>query len=149
MPMNKANTGIVTQINVFTVPEGGQQALINLLSESAKFASVTPGWVSASIHRSFDGTRVINYAQSETQEAAQRVIFFEERVILSAIKRSAKRVPVYTRWYSLSRNRGVRALVRFYGSSQPLKLRYASITNIYGNVLRNLSSETLIAVVVK
>jgi Antibiotic biosynthesis monooxygenase len=74
MPMIKANTGIVTQINVFTVPEGGQQALINLLSESAKFASVTPGWVSASIHRSFDGTRVINYAQSETQEAAQRVI---------------------------------------------------------------------------
>jgi hypothetical protein len=72
--MITANTGIVTQINVFTVPEGGQQALIDLLAESAKFARSTPGWLAASIHRSCDGTRVVNYAQSESVEAAQRVI---------------------------------------------------------------------------
>jgi hypothetical protein len=74
MPMITANTGIVTQINVFTVPEGGQQALIDVLAESARFARSTPGWLSASIHRSCDGTRVVNYAQSESVEAAQRVI---------------------------------------------------------------------------
>jgi hypothetical protein len=74
MPTINANTGIVTQINVFTVPEGGQQALIDLLIEAAKFASSTPGWLSASLHRSRDGTRVVNCAQSENLEAAQRII---------------------------------------------------------------------------
>jgi hypothetical protein len=74
MPIINANNGVITQINVFTVPQGGQQALIELLAESAKFAKATPGWISASIHRSSDGTRVVNYAQSESPEAAQRVI---------------------------------------------------------------------------
>ena len=74
MPTIKANTQIVTQINVFTVPNGGQQALIDFLIEAATFASTTPGWISASIHRSIDGTRVVNYAQSESTEAAQRII---------------------------------------------------------------------------
>ena len=74
MPVIKANTGIVTQINVFTVPDGGQQALIEFLSEAARFASGTPGWISASVHRSQDGTRVVNYAQSESLEAAKCTI---------------------------------------------------------------------------
>ena len=74
MPTIEANTEVVTQINVFTVPEGGQQALIDFLTEAAKFASTTPGWISASVHRSRDGTRVVNYAQSESIEAAGRII---------------------------------------------------------------------------
>jgi Antibiotic biosynthesis monooxygenase len=74
MPSIKANVGIVTQINVFTVPEGGQPALIELLKQAAQFASSTPGWISASVHRSRDGTRVVNYAQIESLESAQRVI---------------------------------------------------------------------------
>jgi antibiotic biosynthesis monooxygenase (ABM) superfamily enzyme len=74
MPTINANTGVVTQINLFTVPEGRQQALIEFLKEAAQFASATPGWISASVHRSRDGTQVVNYAQSEHLEAAQRVI---------------------------------------------------------------------------
>jgi hypothetical protein len=74
MPIIKANTQTVTQINVFTVSDGQQQPLIDFLVESAKFASTTPGWISASVHRSYDGTRVVNYAQSESPEAAQRII---------------------------------------------------------------------------
>ena len=74
MPTINANTSVVTQINIFTVPEGGQQALIDFLKEAAQFASTTPGWVSASVHRSRDGTRVVKYAQSENLEAAQRII---------------------------------------------------------------------------
>jgi heme-degrading monooxygenase HmoA len=74
MPIIKANCGIVIQINVFTVPLGGQDKLIELLAESAEIASSTPGWLSASLHRSLDGTRVVNYAQSESLEAAQAVI---------------------------------------------------------------------------
>jgi hypothetical protein len=73
VPVIKANLGIVTQINVFTVPEGGQQALIEFLAEAANFASSVPGWISASVHRSRDGTRVVNYAQSESLEAAERI----------------------------------------------------------------------------
>jgi hypothetical protein len=74
VPSIIANTSVVTQINIFTVPEGGQQPLIELLIEAAKYASTTPGWLSASVHRSRDGTRVANYAQSESIEAALRVI---------------------------------------------------------------------------
>ena len=43
MPIIRANAGIITQINVFTVAEGGQQALIDLLSESARFAQGNAG----------------------------------------------------------------------------------------------------------
>lgn len=74
MPIIRANTGMITQINVFTVPEGGQDDLIELLTEAARFSRETPGWLSASLHKSRDGTRVVNYAQSESLEAAQAVI---------------------------------------------------------------------------
>ena len=74
MPVIRANQGVVTQINVFTVEPEKQQALIDLLRESAEFASRIDGWISASIHRSLDGTRVVNYAQSRDRESAQRVI---------------------------------------------------------------------------
>jgi antibiotic biosynthesis monooxygenase (ABM) superfamily enzyme len=74
VPTINANTSVITQINVFIVSDGGQQALVEFLKEAAQFASTTPGWLSASVHRSRDGTRVVNYAQSESLEAAQRII---------------------------------------------------------------------------
>ncbi|MBP2557678.1 CRP-like cAMP-binding protein [Neorhizobium galegae] len=73
MPIIRAHTGIITQINVFTVPEGGQDALIAYLGEAARVASEVPGWLSASLHKSLDGTRVANYAQCEDREAMGRV----------------------------------------------------------------------------
>jgi Antibiotic biosynthesis monooxygenase len=74
MPNINAKNGVITQINVFTVPPGGQETLIDFLKKSAQFSSSTPGWISASVHRSRDGTRVVNYAQSESVEAAERII---------------------------------------------------------------------------
>jgi hypothetical protein len=71
--MITADTGIVIQINVFTVPEGGQQALIELLTEAAHACRTVPGWISASLHRSLDGTRVVNYAQASDRAAMARV----------------------------------------------------------------------------
>jgi len=58
------NTGFVTLINVFTVEPSKQQALIALL-ERATETSVrhVPGFVSAALHRSVDGTKVTMYAQ--------------------------------------------------------------------------------------
>jgi hypothetical protein len=74
MPVIRANTPIVTQINVFTVPDGQQQPLLDYLSKAAQVAQEVDGWISASLHRSLDGTRVVNYAQSADEAAAQRVI---------------------------------------------------------------------------
>jgi Antibiotic biosynthesis monooxygenase len=74
MAIIQTNTGIVTQINVFTVPNGCQQPLIDFLAQAAQVAREVPGWLSASLHRSLDGTRVVNYAQSVDLDAAQRVI---------------------------------------------------------------------------
>ncbi|MCE4557079.1 antibiotic biosynthesis monooxygenase family protein [Roseateles cellulosilyticus] len=74
MPVIRARTPVVTQINVFTVPPGRQQELIDHLAKAALTAREVEGWLSASLHLSFDGTRVVNYAQSADQEAATRVI---------------------------------------------------------------------------
>jgi quinol monooxygenase YgiN len=57
-------SSLVTLINVFTVEPTNQQRLVELLSEATE-ASVrqAPGFVSASLHRSIDGTKVTMYAQ--------------------------------------------------------------------------------------
>lgn len=73
MPIITANPDIVTQINVFDVPPGGQEALIAYLADAARAAREVEGWLSASLHRSLDGTRVVNYAQSADADAAARV----------------------------------------------------------------------------
>jgi hypothetical protein len=82
VPLIKADAGIVTQINTFTVPHGGQQPLIDLLAESAKFASTISGWLSASLHRSHDGMRVVNYAQSDSPATAKLIRSAARRRIL-------------------------------------------------------------------
>ena len=73
MPVIQANTPIVTQINVFTVPDGQQENLIAWLARAAEAAREVDGWISASVHRGLDGTRVVNYAQSADLDAARRV----------------------------------------------------------------------------
>ena len=70
----EANKGVVTQINVFVVKPENQQALIEVLIQSAKSVCELPGWISASIHKSADGTRVVNYAQAESMEAQERIV---------------------------------------------------------------------------
>ena len=57
MPTIVANTGVVTQINVFTTTPENQQPLLDLLQQAAAAVSDIPGWMSASLHRSHDGTR--------------------------------------------------------------------------------------------
>jgi hypothetical protein len=74
MPIIRAQSGVITQINIFTVPPEQQQGLIDHLAQAAACAREAPGWLSASLHRSLDGTRVANYAQSESLAAAQAVI---------------------------------------------------------------------------
>jgi quinol monooxygenase YgiN len=60
---------LVTLINVFTVEPANQQALIELLARATE-TSVrhAPGFISASLHRGLDGTKVTMYAQWRSVE---------------------------------------------------------------------------------
>jgi quinol monooxygenase YgiN len=64
MPIISKGNDCLTFINVFTVAPEKQQALIELLTQ-ATTGSVrhAPGFISASLHRSLDGTKVTMYAQ--------------------------------------------------------------------------------------
>jgi hypothetical protein len=73
MPTIRANDGVVTHVNTFHTSPQNQDALVASLTETVDFAATLPGWISASIHKSLDGTRVINYVQFESQAAADSV----------------------------------------------------------------------------
>ncbi len=60
---------VVTLINVFTVAPEDQQRLLDLLAEATESVMRgLPGFVSANLHRSLDGTKVANYAQWRSRE---------------------------------------------------------------------------------
>ncbi|MDN5769284.1 MAG: antibiotic biosynthesis monooxygenase [Microlunatus sp.] len=55
---------VATLVNVFTVVPERQQELVDVLDEATEqVMRHLPGFVSANIHASLDGTRVVNYAQ--------------------------------------------------------------------------------------
>jgi quinol monooxygenase YgiN len=63
---------VITLINVFTVEPSNQQRLIELLTEATEVSvREAPGFVSASLHRSTDGTKVTMYAQWRSMEHYQ------------------------------------------------------------------------------
>jgi quinol monooxygenase YgiN len=66
------NRKLVTLINVFTVEPGNQQRLIELLTRATE-TSVRHalGFVSSSLHRGLDGTKVTMYAQWRSIEDYQ------------------------------------------------------------------------------
>ncbi len=63
------NTGLVTLINVFTVESSNQQKLLDILARATD-TSVrdAPGFISAALHRSIDGTKVTMYSQWKSAE---------------------------------------------------------------------------------
>jgi antibiotic biosynthesis monooxygenase (ABM) superfamily enzyme len=62
------DTPLATLINVFTVRPEHQRELVELLTEATEDVMVAlPGFVSANIHASTDGTKVTNYAQWRTE----------------------------------------------------------------------------------
>ena len=67
---------ILTLINVFTVAPEKQQELVALLIDATQETMKhLLGFISANIHRSLDGKRVVNYAQWESKadfEAMQK-----------------------------------------------------------------------------
>jgi quinol monooxygenase YgiN len=70
---------VVTLINVFTVAPEDQQRLVDVLVDATKAVMrKQPAFVSASIHRSLDGTRVTNYAQWRSREAFEAMLQNQE-----------------------------------------------------------------------
>ncbi|MGD0505517.1 MAG: antibiotic biosynthesis monooxygenase family protein [Steroidobacteraceae bacterium] len=63
---------VVTLINVFTVEPANQRQLVELLARATeRSVRHEPGFVSASLHRSLDGTKVTMYAQWRSIEDYQ------------------------------------------------------------------------------
>ena len=67
MLITKTNN-VATMVNMFTVEPDKQQQLIDIWLEEGKKFELLPGFVSAALHRSTDGRRVINYAQWQKAE---------------------------------------------------------------------------------
>jgi quinol monooxygenase YgiN len=65
---------LVTLINVFETKPEQQQVLLDQLSRFAESVREEPGMIGAALHRSTDGTRVINYAQWRSEEDFDRFV---------------------------------------------------------------------------
>ncbi|NMO90909.1 antibiotic biosynthesis monooxygenase family protein [Actinomycetospora sp. TBRC 11914] len=65
----------VTLVNVFTVAPERQDELVDALDRATGQVFVgDPGFVSANLHASLDGTRVVNYAQWTSREAYEAAL---------------------------------------------------------------------------
>lgn len=58
-------------VEVARVAPERQQELLDLVGKPNEALAATPGYVSHSIHRAFDGTAVVNYSQWESEAAYQ------------------------------------------------------------------------------
>ena len=64
MTIISTDAKLVTFINVFAVEPADQKRLVELLAQvTDTFVRHAPGFVSSSLHRSLDGTKVTMYAQ--------------------------------------------------------------------------------------
>jgi uncharacterized protein YndB with AHSA1/START domain/quinol monooxygenase YgiN len=75
MAVIRREAPLATVINVFTVAPERQNELATMLTDTTQETVKTlPGFVSASIHRSIDGTRVTNYAQWRSRDALEAAL---------------------------------------------------------------------------
>jgi heme-degrading monooxygenase HmoA len=59
----RPNNGICTQITTEKLSPDNQDEVLNLMKERAHFMATQPGFVSVNLHRSKDGSHVVNYVQ--------------------------------------------------------------------------------------
>lgn len=89
--MKQLSNQRITLINVFTVDPSNQQRLVDLLARvTDSVVSRAPGFLSATLHRSIDGTKVTMYAQwrsAEDYDAMRQdpapLPFFEEALSIA------------------------------------------------------------------
>ena len=68
MPEIRKDSSIVTQITTVKLPPDNQDKVLELMRERARFMAKQPGFGSISLHRSKDGTHVVNYIQWSSLE---------------------------------------------------------------------------------
>jgi heme-degrading monooxygenase HmoA len=69
MPEISEKKRVVTQINVIDVEPGKDEELVALIIDRIRFMSRQPGFVLASLHRSLNGKRMVNYVQWRDAES--------------------------------------------------------------------------------
>lgn len=75
MAVIEAGADLVSLVNVFTVQPRDQQRLVDLLVKATEETMRhEPGYVSANIHKSLDGTHVVNYAQWRSRGDFERML---------------------------------------------------------------------------
>jgi quinol monooxygenase YgiN len=82
MPDIRQRAGIVTQITTVKMRPDNQEEVLSLMMERAKFMAKQPGFVSVNLHRSEDGSHVVNYVQwtdKERLKAAHHSPEFREK----------------------------------------------------------------------
>jgi heme-degrading monooxygenase HmoA len=79
MPTISKQNNVATLINVFTVAPENQQKLVDMLLMATESTMKNiEGFISASIHKSLDGKRVVNYAQWRSADDFQKMIEMPE-----------------------------------------------------------------------
>jgi quinol monooxygenase YgiN len=68
MPDIARNDSVVTQITTVKMRPDNQDEVLKLMKERARFMAGQPGFVSVSLHRSEDGSHVVNYIQWTDKE---------------------------------------------------------------------------------
>jgi heme-degrading monooxygenase HmoA len=68
MPEIHENSRLITQITTVKLQPDTQNGVLRLMTERARFMATQPGFVSVSLHRSDDGSHVVNYVQWEDRK---------------------------------------------------------------------------------
>jgi heme-degrading monooxygenase HmoA len=59
----REGNGICTQITTVKLPPDNQDEVLDMMRERARFMATQPGFVSVNLHRSKDGSHLVNYVQ--------------------------------------------------------------------------------------
>ena len=77
---------VVTVIVLFeTEPEEQQELIDAITAEVDRWISDLPGFIASTFHASLDGTRVVNYAQWDSQADLERFANHDEWSVLNEI----------------------------------------------------------------
>lgn len=85
------DANLVTVINKFSVEPENHKRLLQLLDDLRIVVEKQPGFISANVHSSIEGTRIVSYAQWNTKEDYQAVYTNSDaNPILDEIKKISK-----------------------------------------------------------
>ena len=68
MPHTQIDQKPVTQITIIEAEPERQTEALSLMRKRAHFMQNQPGFISISLHRSFDGRRIVNYIQWQSRD---------------------------------------------------------------------------------